>query len=153
MKKLMFLVLAFMLMLTVGCGSVSNVEGELSDLMTKVYEGIKDEEKPMMLMNVEINEENVEYYLGSAEIEFESAIASESGVGSIAHSVVLVRAKDGQDVEKLKSDIKASVNPAKWICVSVEENNVIVDNIGDLVILIMDNSYPETLHENFKNLK
>ena len=153
MKKLMLLVLAFMLVLATGCGKEVYVEGELNDLMTKVYEGIKDEDKPMMLMNTEVNSENVEYYLGSASIEYESAVASESGVGSIAHSVVLVRAKDGQDVEKLKSDIKASINPRKWICVGVEEDNVIVDNIGDLVILIMDNSYPETLHENFKNLK
>jgi len=153
MKKLLLALLAVMLIFTTGCGKESNVEGELADLMTKVYEGIKDEDKPMMLMNVEVNEENVEYYLGSADIEFESALASESGVGSIAHSVVLVRAKSNQDVEKLKKDIKESINPRKWICVSVEENNVIVDSIGDLVILIMDNSYPETLHNNFKNLK
>ena len=50
-------------------------------------------------------------------------------------------------------DIKDNINPRKWICVGVEEDNVIVDNIGDLVILIMDNNYPDTLHENFKNLK
>ena len=153
MKKLFLVVLAFMLMLTVGCGKETHIEGELADLMTKVYEGIKDEDKPMMLINTEVNEENVEYFLGSSDIEYESALASESGVGSIAHSVVLVRAKKGQDVEKLKNDIKESINPRKWICVGVEEDNVIVDNIGDLVILIMDNSYPKTLHDNFKNLK
>jgi len=153
MKKLLLIVFAFMLLLTTGCGKEQNIEGELADLMTKVYEGIKDEEKPMMLMNVEVNSENVESFLGKADIEYESALASESGVGSIAHSVVLVRAKDGQDVEKLKKDIKDNINPRKWICVGVEEDKVIVDSIGDLVILIMDNNYPEKLHENFKNLK
>lgn len=153
MKKLLLVFLGFMLVFTTGCGKEANIEGELADLMTKVYENIKDEDKPMMLMNVEVNAENIEYYLGNAEIEFESALASESGVGSIAHSVVLVRAKDGQDVEKLKETIKSSINPRKWVCVGVEEDNVIVDSIGDLVILIMDNSYPETLHNNFKNLK
>ena len=153
MKKLLLLVFVFMLLLTTGCVKEVHVEGELADLMTKVYEGIKDEDTPMMLMNVEVNSENAEGFLGKADIEYESALASESGVGSIAHSVVLVRAKKGQNVEQLKKDIKENVNPRKWICVGVEEDNVIVDNIGDLVILIMDNSYPETLHENFKNLK
>ena len=153
MKKLLLILFAFMLLFTTGCGKEQNIEGELADLMTKVYEGIKDEEKPMMLMNVEVNGENVEGFLGKADIEYENALASESGVGSIAHSVVLVRAKDGQDVEKLKKDIKDNINPRKWICVGVEEENVIVDSIGDLVILIMENNYPEKLHENFKNLK
>jgi len=49
----------------------------------------------MMLMNTEVNEENVEYFLGTKDIEYEEALASEPGIGSIAHSVVLVRVKDG----------------------------------------------------------
>ena len=151
MKKLLLIVFAFMLLLTTGCGKEQNIEGELADLMTKVYEGIKDEEKPMMLMNVEVNSENVESFLGKADIEYESALASESGVGSIAHSVVLVRAKDGQDVEKLKKDIKDNINPRKWICVGVEEDQVIVKNKGNLIILIMaENS--ENLEKGFDNL-
>lgn len=153
MKKLLLVLFAFMLLFTTGCGKEKNVEGELADLMTKVYEGVKDEDKPMMLMNVEVNSENVENFLGKADLEYDSALASESGVGSIAHSVVLVRAKKGQNVEQLKKDIKDSINPRKWVCVGVEEDKVIVDSIGDLVILIMDNNYPETLHENFKKLK
>ena len=154
MKRLLLFVFAFILLLTTGCGNETlHVEGTLEELMTKVYEGIKDEDKPMMLMNIEVNEENVEGFLGKADIEYESALASESGVGSIAHSVVLVRAKKGQDVEQLKKDIKENVNPRKWICVGVEEDKVIVDDIGDLVILIMENNYGETLHNNFKNLK
>lgn len=156
MKKLLLVFLGFVLLFTVGCGSNGEetlVAGELSDLMVKVYEGIPDDQKPMMLMDVEVTEENVESFLGSASIKYEKALASESAVGSIAHSVVLVRAQKGQDVEKLKNDIKTNVNPRKWVCVGVEEDKVIVDNIGDLVILIMSNDHAETIHQNFKNLK
>lgn len=152
-KKFLLVIISFVLLLTIGCGKEEHVDGELADLMEKVYAGIKEDEKPMMLTNIEVTSENAKNFLGKENLEFESALASESGVGSIAHSVVLVRAKDGQDVEQLKKDIKENINPHKWICVEVAEDKVIVDNIGDLVILIMNNDIGERIHNNFKNLK
>ena len=67
--------------------------------------------------------------------EYTEGLASEAMIGSIAHSVVLLRAEDEAAAETLKEDVKANVDPRKWICVEAEE--VITDNIGDLVILIM----------------
>ena len=40
-----------------GCGKMTHVEGKLEDLMTKVYEGISEDQLPMMLQNVELNDE------------------------------------------------------------------------------------------------
>ena len=122
--------------------------------MTKVYSNIKDENKPMMLTNIEVTEENIEYYLGTSDIEYESALASESGIGSIAHSVVLVRTKDNADIESIKTKIKENINPRKWICVGVEEKDVIVENRGNLIILILveNQESRETLLEGFNNL-
>ena len=91
---LIMLVVAFAV---TGCGS-KNIEGSLEDIMTKLYAGIPEDQRPMMLMNTEVTEENIEYFLGTTDIEYESALASESGVGSIAHSVVLVRTKDNADI-------------------------------------------------------
>ena len=76
-----------------------------------------------------------------------------STFGSVGVSAVENYTKAGGPTEEDKKEILEEVNPRKWICVGVEEDKVIVDSIGDLVILIMDNNYPETLHENFKNLK
>ena len=135
MKKILVLLTALVLTLTLaGCGE-KNVQGSLEDIMDKVYASIPEEERPMMLMNTEVTEENVEMYLGTADIEYEEALASESGVGSIAHSVVLVRVKDGANVEVIKEKIENSVNPRKWICVEAEE--VEVESKGNLIILIM----------------
>lgn len=139
-------------LLMVGCGQ-KNIEGNLTDIMTRIYQGIDEEKFPMMLGNIEVTSENVEYYLGSADIEFKEALASESMVGSIAYSVVLVRTLEGADVEKIKQQIKENVNPAKWICVSVEKENVIVDSKGDLIILIMSNDLSSEIHKGFENLK
>lgn len=154
MKKIIIaIVVLFTIVTLTGCGKEKNVTGSLESLMTKVYQNIKEEDLPMMLTNTVVTKDNEEYYLGSADIDFDSALASESAVGSIAHSVVLIRAKDNQDVEQLKKDIKNSVNPRKWICVEVDSSNVIVDSKGNLVILIMDNINAKIIDNNFKNLK
>lgn len=152
-KKLFVVTLAISsLFLFAGCGNKNkNVEGTLEEIMTKVYSGLKDDEKPMMLQNIEVTDENVEYYLGT-KVEFKEALASESATGSIAHSVVLVRVNEDADVEKIKKDIKENVDPRKWICVGVEEDEVIVKSKGDLIILIMAQSGLDKLEEGFDNL-
>lgn len=145
-----FSALALLLSLT-ACGKNENVSGTLEEIMEKVYADIPEEERPMMLMNTELTDENVEYYLGTADIKYEEAIASESGVGSIAHSVVLVRVSDDTNVEDAKSKIKENVDSRKWICVEAE--TVKVESKGNLIILIMSsNDNVEKIENSFKNL-
>lgn len=151
-KKISFItIIVLSLFLITGCDK--KVEGSLEEIMTKVYENIK-EERPMMLTNMEVNSDNIEYYLGTNEIEYEEALASESAVGSIAHSVVLLRAKPNSDIESIKTKIKESINPRKWICVGVDEKDIIVENKGDLIILILveDSKTRQTLEKGFNNL-
>ena len=155
LKKLSLLVVLLIAVVGLsGCSSSGNVEGSLEELMTKVYENIPEDERPMMLMNTEVNEENIEYYLGTKDIEYVEALASESGVGSIAHSVVLVRTKDNADIETIKNEIKEKVDPRKWICVGVEREDLIVKNKGNLIILIMveDENTRAKLEEGFNKL-
>ena len=111
-KKLFMVTLAISsIFLFAGCGSKKseNVEGTLEEIMTKVYSELKEDEKPMMLQNIEVTDENVVYYLGTDEFEFKEALASESATGSIAHSVVLVRVDKNADIEAFKKAIKENV--------------------------------------------
>lgn len=156
MKKIFTFILCIMAIFTVtGCGGkIGHIEGNLEDLMTKVYDGIKEEELPMMLQNVELTEEDIEYYIGTKDIKWKEAIASESGIGSIAHSVVMIRMEEDvtdKDIEDAVEKIKENANPRKWLCVEAE--NVVVENNGDLIILIMSDSKTETLKTNFEELK
>ena len=153
-KKVLFLSLILgCLFFITGCGN-QNVEGSLEDIMSKLYDGISEENLPMGLTNIEINEENIEGFIGTKDIEYKDAIASESMVGSIAHSVVLVRANNANDAEEIKTAIKENVNPRKWVCVGVEEDDVIVDNKGDLIILILvnDEATRTKIEEGFNEL-
>ena len=154
-KILLLLLVCTTLVSLTGCGN-ENVEGTLNEIMTKVYAGIKEDEKPM-LANINVLEEtpdNVAYYIGTTDIEYEEILVSEPMMGSIAHSVVLVRMKDGADIEGAKEQILQNVNPRKWVCVWVEEEDVIVKNKGDLIILIMveDENTRNKIEEGFDNL-
>ena len=141
-------VLAVMLM---GNKPQEHVEGTLTDLMTKLYANIPEDELPM-LANTEVTAENVEYFLGTADVQYTEALASEPMMSSIAHSVVLVRVPEDANVEEVKEQIKNNVDPVKWICVSVDPQNVKVENRGDLVVLIMDNEKADKILENFNQL-
>ncbi len=160
MSKKILMPLIIILILVVAVGVVlslkpkkeKNIEGTLEEIMTKVYAGISEDNLPMMLTNMEVTSETAEYYLGTAEIDFKEALVSESGVGSIAHSVVLVRLNDASKAEETVTKIKENADPRKWIC--VEASNVVVKSKGDLVILIMSNEdLAPKLDANFEGLE
>lgn len=138
----------------------ANVEGTLEEIMAKVYAGFGEDELPMLGdMPVDVTDKDaVEYYLGTSELSIKEALVREPMMGSIPHSVVLVRLNDAKDAEAAVAKIKEKANPRKWIC--VEAKNVVVDSIGDLVILIMVDSESQTTPEiapkltaNFGGLK
>ena len=117
--------------------------------MEKLYQGIAEDEKPMMLSNIELNSENFASY-AFTEVEYKEAIASESMTGSIPHSVVLIRLEDASLAKQVVEDIEKNANPRKWICVEAE--NTYVMSKGDLVVLIMSNELAPKIKENFENL-
>ena len=151
MKKLFSLCLMIGLCLVVltGCGKVETLDMELTEVLDKVYAGV--EEDMPKVMNMEITDENIAYYLGIESLDYKEGIASEAMNSSIPHSVVVVRVNDGVDIEQIKQEIKEKANPRKWICVEAE--SVIVESKGDVIILIMTNTdLAEKVQTNFNNL-
>ncbi len=126
-----------------------SVEGTLEEIMEKLYGGVELELPKTMYTVVE--GDNIAYFLGTDEITFAEGLASEPMISSLAHSVVLLRVEEDIDIEVLMNTIKTNIDPRKWICVGVEEDEVIVENIGNLVVLIMDQE-AEAFHESFLNL-
>lgn len=127
----------------------SILKGELKNIIEKIYSS--SEVKLPKTELKEVTSENEKYYLGTNNVQYVEALASEPLIGSFAHSLVLIRVKDGADINKIKTEIKDNVDPRKWICVGVEPEKVIVDNIDNLIVLIMDNE-SEKLHKAFLSL-
>ena len=153
MKKIGYVFMITMIcFLFIGCGkNQSNIQEPLSDVMKKLYENISEDEMPL-LETVEVTKENQEYYLGNVSFNYQEALASEAVMSSIAHSVVLIRLKDTKNIESIKKEIKEKVDPNKWICVGVEDKNVIVVSKGNLILLVMDDEYATQIRDNFLHL-
>ena len=150
MKKILTYGLLFLvgLLLITGCGE-KELDLTVNEVIDKVMEGLEDNSP--MVSNTEVTKENMEYYLGTDTIDIEEGIASEPVMSSIAHSVVVIKVADGTDINAVKEKIKENVNPQKWVCVEAEK--VIVENKGNIIILIMSNNDLATkIQENFNNL-
>ncbi len=154
MKKIYYVLLVVAVaVLFTGCQSKEkNLTGSLKEIMKEVYSGIPSDELPATA-EIEVTKENQEYYLGKISFDYEEALASEPLMSSIAHSVVLVRVKDTKDIDAKVAEIKEKVDPRKWICVEVEEQNVVVVNNGNVIMLAMENNLSAKFKENFLNLK
>ena len=153
MKKLFLCLMALVAIVTLfGC-SAKKADGSLEELMTKIYSGA-DAQYPMRATQAITPDmsDKFEYYFGTSNIKFQEALASDAIFNSIAHSVVLIRVSRDENVSALMDRIKKSNVGMKWICAGVPQNEVIVDNIGDLVVIIIDKDNPKALHNSFKKL-
>ena len=83
--------------------------------------------------------------------DFKEAKVSESGISTSAYSLMLVRANDASQAQKLAQDIAKSVNPNKWICVTAE--TVVTAVNKDLALVIMgEQKQVNAMIETFKTL-
>ena len=124
----------------------------LEGIMKSIYKGVTAQIPATDITT--ITADNVQYYLGLKTMDgIEEAIASEPMISSAAHSVCLVRVKDGTDVTKMMNDIKENVNPQKWICVGVDPKNVMVANQGNLILLVMDDTAPQGFVDSFNAIE
>lgn len=162
MKKIsLLLILLSVLFLITGCQEEkketkkpTNIEGSLTEIMEKIYKDLKEENTPMGLGTIEITKNDIQNFVGTNDFEFKEALASESMVGAIAHSVVLIRTEDNADIKSIKEKIKENVDPRKWVCVGVEKEDVIIKNKGNLIIVIIieDEVGRETIEKGFDKL-
>lgn len=151
MKKFisMLLILTMAVSLFAGCGASEtpetvpavSLEGTMEELVNKVIE-----KQPVEFMGgvipVDLTDTSedglwaIKYYTGLDNADqIEDVAVYEPMMGSIAFSMVMVRAKAEVGTKTLAESMKAGIDTRKWIC--VEADDLLVCGFGDVVMLIM----------------
>ena len=151
MKKVISMLLAFAMVFGLTtCGSSAepeqtvpavSLEGTMEELVNQVIT-----EQPVEFMGgimpvdlADTSEDGlwaIKYYTGLDNAEqIEDVAVYEPMMGSIAFSLVMVRAKDEVATKTLAESMKAGIDQRKWIC--VEADDLMVTGFGDVVMLIM----------------
>ncbi len=152
-------------------GKVITPDSPLSDILGKVYSDVENLYL-QGLMTMDFAEKDGKYYIDGEETDKENyvdflasfigadaekigvseALVCEPMMSSNAHSVAVIRIKHGADVEVAKKEIRENVNPRKWVCVGVHPKNVKVENIGNLILLAMDDTAGDSMSASFRSL-
>ncbi len=134
-------------------GQKVSKDSALPHIAAQIYDNVFSFLSPENLTGMVITKENLNYFTGLDEsLNFVEGYAVEPRMTAQAHSVVLLRVAEGEDVEKIKQDMLDNVDPYKWVCVGVEENGIRIDNIGNLICLVMDDDHSGAILKNFQTL-
>ncbi len=115
------------------------LKASLEEILSGIYE-----KHPMELTlettEVDLSDNySVKSYLGLDNGDaIKEAIASESGFGAQAYSLVLCRLKDSADAAVIARKMADGIDQRKWVC--VEADDLMVSACGDVVMLIMISS-------------
>ncbi|MDR0963618.1 MAG: hypothetical protein LBM60_03270 [Clostridium sp.] len=114
----------------------AKVDMALSDIIDAIYE---KKPVPIALGTRSIDLTDADAVLSSAGLSSTDMVTeiavSEAMIGSQAYSLVLARLVDSGDAKTVAEEMKAGINPAKWICVAADDMSVVAS--GDVVMLIM----------------
>lgn len=156
LKKLLCIVLAVCLLTAmVGCAKKDDAKTEekpgdtmsLDDILTKIEDGV---DLPTV-MHTALDKDSFEYIAFAAWQDGVEAMVSEPPMSSVAHSVVIVRAKDEAQAQTLAKEMEQNMNPRKWVCVEAEKSEVIVHNRTILLVMSFEDT-EQALKDNFDAL-
>lgn len=126
---------------------------DLTALVEKIYEGVEIEMPMLMSQSIDVaDSDTVKYMTGLENTDsVEYVVASEPMMTSQAYSLVLVKVKDGANIEEMAKQMNENIDTRKWICVTAEK--VYTTTSGDVICLVMSKEdTAKAVYENFKAL-
>ena len=126
MKKIISVLLVMVLALGVfaGCGAKPELEGTTTEILDAINADEAVAEFVNRFETVAIPAENTQSYSGlNAEFYAENIAEgsySEPMMGSRAHSMVMLKVKDGVDAVEVANMVFENIDTRKWICVTAE---------------------------------
>ena len=125
------------------------VPQEVLDIENAIYEVM--DEAPMH-QATPISAENFEYMAFIPYDHNYEAYDLGSLIGSIAHSVVLIKVTgDGYDLDAIADEMVANADLDKWVCVVADKAEAAIN--GDYILFVMsDNATTDAMIEVFEGL-
>ena len=150
MKKTIIIIVSILVVIALVVGAVFllNNRGEksvlsmatsedLENIINSIYEKANIE-LPMLMTNV-VDVSDVEAVTFSTGLKsnenIEQVVVSEPMMTSQAYSLVLVKVKEGADVESIKKEMVDNIDTRKWICVTAD--TLYATNHSNLICLVM----------------
>lgn len=130
---------------------IDNVD-DMKAMLKSIYEKLNDELPTLETAEIDVSDEmQVSAYTGlSSNKDIEKMVISEPLMNAQAYSALVIKVKDGANIENIKKDILDNINMRKWICVSAEK--LYITNSGNVIFVIMSNEeWASSVYKEFKN--
>ncbi|MBO5778424.1 MAG: hypothetical protein J6R82_02535 [Clostridia bacterium] len=104
------------------------------------------------LVESPVDKDNFQYYFGIQKTnDISSTFVSEPMMGAIPFGISMARVADGADAAAIAAQMKAGVDPRRWVCVTASFVEVAVK--GNVIILVLDDDSArgEAILNAFKN--
>lgn len=89
------------------------------------------------LVESPVDKDNFEYYFGIKKTnDITSTFVSEPMMGAIPFGISMAKVADGADASAIAAQMKAGVDPRRWVCVTASFVEVAVK--GNVIILVLD---------------
>lgn len=128
-----------------------NNNDDLVSLINQIYEGVTIEMPKLQTQALDVTDANmVKTFTGLDSTEnIENLVVSEPLMSSQAYSLVLVKVKDGANINDMAKAMNENIDVRKWICVSAEK--VYTATSGNVICLVMTNAdTAKAVYDSFK---
>ena len=130
-----------------------NNNDDLVSLINQIYEGVTIEMPKLQTQALDVTDANmVKTFTGLDSTEnIENLVVSEPLMSSQAYSLVLVKVKDGANINDMAKAMNENIDVRKWICVSAEK--VYTATSGNVICLVMTNAdTAKAVYDSFKTI-
>ena len=124
---------------------------DMKNFFGKIYKKIEDQLPEVDTDIIDVSDAmEVTNYTGlKSNKDVEAIVVSMPVMSAQAYEAVMVKVKNGADIESMKQEMLDNIDMNKWICVSAEK--VYVTNSGNVIFMVMsDEEWAKLVYDSFK---
>lgn len=124
---------------------------DMKNFFSKIYKKIEEQLPEVDTDIIDVSDAmEVTNYTGlKSNKDVEAIVVSMPVMSAQAYEAVMVKVKNGADIESMKQEMLDNIDMNKWICVSAEK--VYVTNSDNVIFMVMsDEDWAKLVYDSFK---